>query len=202
MNSTLSRRERKKRETRRRLMETALRLFREHGYDATTVEEITEAADVAKGTFFNYFETKEAVLPALAGLRLQQLEESLLPEHGAPASPVARIKLALRLVAEDPLSDPALTRRLFAAGMRHGGMRPVHALMKLLSEQVRQAQAAGEINSDLDPTYVGGMLRALFFQQVIVYHHGYRPAPLPETLDTMVNLLLDGIAGPNWRQFS
>ncbi|MCK4315317.1 MAG: helix-turn-helix transcriptional regulator [Anaerolineae bacterium] len=202
MNSTLSRRERKKRETRRRLMETALRLFREHGYDATTVEEITEAADVAKGTFFNYFETKEAILPALAGLRLQQLEESLLPEHGAPASPVARVKLALRLVAEDPLSDPALTRRLFAAGMRHQGMRPVHALMKLLSEQVRQAQAAGEISADLDPIHVGGMLRALFFQQVIVYHHGYRPASLPETLDTMVNLLLDGIAGPNWRQSS
>ena len=202
MNSTLSRRERKKRETRQRLMETALRLFREHGYDATTVEEITEAADVAKGTFFNYFEAKEAVLPALAGLQLQQLEESLLPEHGAPASPVARIKLALRLVAEDPLSDPALTRRIFAAGMRHQGMHPVHALMNLLSEQVRQAQAAGEISADLDPTYVGGMLRALFFQQVIVYHHGYRPASLPETLDTMVNLLLDGIAGPNWRQSS
>lgn len=183
-------------------METALRLFREHGYDATTVEEITEAADVAKGTFFNYFETKEAILPALAGLRLQQLEESLLPEHGAPASPVARIKLALRLVAEDSLSDPALTRRLFAAGMRHQGIRPVHALMKLLSEQVRQAQAAGEISADLDPIHVGGMLRALFFQQVIVYHHGYRPAPLPETLDTMVNLLLDGIAGPKWRQVS
>ena len=202
MNSTLSRRERKKRETRRRLMETALRLFREHGYDATTVEEITEAADVAKGTFFNYFETKDTVLPALAELRLQRLEESLLPEHGAPASPVARIKLALRLVAEDSLSDPALTRRLFAAGMRHQGMRPVHALMKLLSEQVRQAQAAGEISADLDPIHVGGMLRALFFQQVIVYHHGYRPAPLPETLDTMVNLLLDGIAGPKWRQSS
>jgi AcrR family transcriptional regulator len=200
MNSTLSRRERKKRETRQRLMETALRLFREHGYDATTVEEITEAADVAKGTFFNYFETKEAVLPALAGLRLQQLEESLLPEHDAPASPVARIKLALRLVAEDPLSDPVLTQRIFAAGMRHQGMHPVHALMKLLSEQVRQAQAAGEIRADLDPLYLGSVIRATFFQQIMLWHCGYRPTPLPELLDETVDLLLDGIAGPKWRK--
>jgi len=199
MNRILSRRERKKQETRQRLMEVALRLFREHGYDATTVGEITEGADVAKGTFFNYFETKDAILPALAGWRLQQLEEVLLPEHGAPPSPVARIKLALRLVAEDPLSDPVLTWRLFAAGMHYRGIRPVHALMNLLSEQVRQAQAAGEIRADLDPVYVGGVLRALFFQQMIMWHCGHRPAPLPELLDAVVDLLLEGVADPQWR---
>ena len=106
MNDNLSRRERKKRETRWRLMTAALHLFLEQGYDATTVEQIAEAADVAKGTFFNYFETKEAILPALVEWRLQELGEALLPEQGAPASPVARIKLALCLVAEDPLADP------------------------------------------------------------------------------------------------
>ena len=200
MSKTLSRRERKKRETRQRLMEAALRLFREQGYDATTVEQIAESADVAKGTFFNYFETKEAILPALAEWRLGQLKEALMPERGAPASPVARIKLALRLVAADPLSDPAMARRLFAAGMCHRDIRPGRTLLNLLAEQVRQAQAAGEIRADPDPIYLGGVIRALFFQQVMMWHHGYRPAPLPELLDAAVDLLLDGIAGPKWRQ--
>jgi AcrR family transcriptional regulator len=181
-------------------MEAALRLFREHGYDATTVEKITEAADVAKSTFFNYFETKEAILPALAEWRLQRLEETLAPEQGAPVSPVARIKLALRLVAENPLSDPVLAQRLFAAAMRRKYVHPGHILSNLLAEQVRQAQAAGEIRAGLDPLYLGGMIRALFFQQMMMYHSGYRPAPLPELLDTMVDLLLDGIAGPEWGQ--
>ncbi|MDY6875993.1 MAG: TetR/AcrR family transcriptional regulator [Chloroflexota bacterium] len=199
MNGILSRRERKKQKTRQRLMQVALQLFREQGYDNTTVEEITNAADVAKGTFFNYFEAKEAILPALAASQLQRLEKSLLPEHGAPASPVARIKLALRLVTANPLSDPAMTWRLFAAGMHHQGVRPVQALMQLLAEQVRQAQAAGEIRADLDPIHMGSLLRALFFQQMIMYHCGYRPAPLPELVDTVVDLLLDGIAGPQWR---
>nr|HID12381.1 TetR/AcrR family transcriptional regulator [Anaerolineae bacterium] len=195
-----SRRERKKQETRQRLMEAALRLFREQGYDATTVEEIAEAADVAKGTFFNYFETKEAILPALAAWRLRQLEEALSPERGAPASPVARIKLALRLVAKDPLSDPIIARRLFAAGMHRQHIHAVHALTNLLAEQVRQAQTAGEIRADLDPIYLGGVIRALFFQQVMMWHCGYRPTHLPELLDTAVDLLLDGAAGPKWRQ--
>jgi AcrR family transcriptional regulator len=200
MKNRLTRRERKKRETRRRLMEAALRLFHHHGYDATTVEQITDAADVAKSTFFNYFETKEAILPALVQWRLQELEEALLPEQSAPGSPVARIKLALRLVAQDPLSDPVLMHRLFAAGAHQHGIRPAHVLTNLLADQVRQAQIAGEIRMDLEPVYVGGLIRALFFQQMFVWHHSDQSEPLPGLLDMTVDLLMNGIAGPEWRQ--
>jgi AcrR family transcriptional regulator len=199
IDSNLSRRERRKQETRQRLMGAAFRLFCERGYDATTVEDITEAADVAKGTFFNYFATKEAILPALAEWRLRQLEDALAPDQGAPASPVARIKLALRLVAQDPLADPVLMRRLFAARRHRPDVHPVHALTHVLAEQVRQAQAAGEIRAGLEPAYLGGVIRALFFQQLITWHRGHRPGPLPELLDRGVDLLLEGIAGPQWR---
>ncbi|MFC7328032.1 TetR/AcrR family transcriptional regulator [Marinactinospora rubrisoli] len=64
-----SRRERKKRQTRQLLTETAIRLFSEQGYEQTTVAQIAAAADVATKTFFNHFSSKDEVLFAANGER-------------------------------------------------------------------------------------------------------------------------------------
>ena len=55
-------RERKKARTRAAIQHEALRLFREQGYEATTIEQIAEAAEVSESTFYRYFPTKEGVV--------------------------------------------------------------------------------------------------------------------------------------------
>ncbi|HUJ75276.1 MAG TPA: TetR family transcriptional regulator, partial [bacterium] len=55
-------RERKKAKTRAVIQQHALRLMKEQGYQATTVEQIAEAAEVSPSTFFRYFPTKEDVV--------------------------------------------------------------------------------------------------------------------------------------------
>ena len=57
-------RETKKEQLRQLLYDTALELFREKGYEATTIREITQKVGIGKGTFFNYFPSKEHVLTA------------------------------------------------------------------------------------------------------------------------------------------
>ena len=56
------RRVRKRRQTRERIENAAMALFLQRGFDATTIEDITEAADVSKRSFFDYFPSKEEVV--------------------------------------------------------------------------------------------------------------------------------------------
>ena len=115
MQQIKSRRERKKRETRQRLIECAWQLFQEQGYDDTTVEDITEAADVAKSTFFNYFETKEALLDEIALWRIDLLGSQVLSADDVPEGAVARIKRLVRAMADEFSPDRELPQHLLIA---------------------------------------------------------------------------------------
>lgn len=61
---SLTRRERKQHSTRQTIFETAIRMFSERGFDAPTIDQIAAAADIGKGTFYNYFASKEEILVA------------------------------------------------------------------------------------------------------------------------------------------
>lgn len=91
----LGRRERKKLQTRALIQKEALRLFLEKGYEALTIEEIAEAADIAPSTFFNYFPTKEDVV-------LQDFLDPVLLEainvEPAGSHPIAALRKAIRKV--------------------------------------------------------------------------------------------------------
>jgi AcrR family transcriptional regulator len=86
-------RERKKARTRASIREHALRLFREQGYQATTVEKIAEAAEVSPSTFFRYFPTKEdLVLQDDMDTRMIEAFEHQPPELGL----IAAVRAATR----------------------------------------------------------------------------------------------------------
>lgn len=60
----VSRRERKQRLTRQAILEAAIRMFSEQGFDGPTIDQIAAATDIGKGTFYNYFSSKEEILVA------------------------------------------------------------------------------------------------------------------------------------------
>ena len=88
-------RERKKARTRAAIREHALRLFRENGYQQTTVEKIAEAAEVSPSTFFRYFPTKEdLILQDDMDTKMVEAFERQPPGLG----PVAAVRAAARQV--------------------------------------------------------------------------------------------------------
>jgi AcrR family transcriptional regulator len=86
-------RERKKARTRAAIQSHALRLFTEQGYDATTIEQIIDAAEVSASTFFRYFPTKESVV--LFDDFDPQIVAAFLAQP-ADVPPVAAMRVALR----------------------------------------------------------------------------------------------------------
>src|SRR5690349_1379433 len=72
-----NRRERRSAEIRERLFRAALKLFAEKGFAETTVEDMTNAADLGKGTFFNYFPSKEHILIAFSDMQVAKLRSAV-----------------------------------------------------------------------------------------------------------------------------
>src|SRR4051794_31697268 len=72
-----SRRTIKKERTRRHIIEAAIELFARDGIDAVTVDQLAAAADVGKGTVYNYFHTKEDIVVAFLADVEQQIQRTL-----------------------------------------------------------------------------------------------------------------------------
>ncbi|HUO34545.1 MAG TPA: TetR family transcriptional regulator [Candidatus Acidoferrum sp.] len=149
-----NRRERHRTETRARLYRAALDLFAERGFMETTVEDITEAADVGKGTFFNYFPTKEHVLAAYGAERVARVEQAL-EEAKESTRPVHEV---IRDLAADSAGQskehPALLRAIYAA---HASCAPVRVELqkrmrvarRALARLLALAQERGEMRRDV-----------------------------------------------------
>lgn len=107
-------RERKKAQTREALAEAALRLFADRGFDHVTVDEIAEAAQVSRRTYFRYFPTKEAVVFPDRERRHRRFQEMLAarPADEAPVETVRRALMALARDYEENRSRVMLQQRI------------------------------------------------------------------------------------------
>ena len=124
-------RARKRREVRKRISDTATRLFLERGFDAVSVEEVACAADVSRATVFNYFECKEDLLLDRAPELAEHVGRALKAARPAGALSALRDALLELVIAGDPLSGavPAIkwfwpmvtsTPSLRARAQQHG----------------------------------------------------------------------------------
>ncbi|MFC1676740.1 TetR/AcrR family transcriptional regulator [Planctomycetota bacterium] len=82
--SKKSRAQKRAKRTRKKLKEAALDAFSERGIDATTVEEITDKADVGKGTLYQYFDDKEEIVVILAEEAIEHLIKRIQSYESAP----------------------------------------------------------------------------------------------------------------------
>ena len=196
MSPTTGKREQGKFERRERLYEAVLALFRTQGYEATTVDQITKQAGLAKGTFFNYFPTKDVVLRYLGAREVGRLGAATLA-NGAGLTSVGKLKRLLAALAASLERDRELVCLIFRKGISVGDLLAGDAggfsIQPTASLLLRQAQRAGEVNPELDPDMLAAALDALYLQQLVRWCETDTPYPLAERLTGILDLLLIGI---------
>jgi AcrR family transcriptional regulator len=111
-------RERKRRETKRRLAETGLKLFLEQGYEETTLDAIAEAAGVSRRTVFHYFDQKEDILLAWQSGLGEAIREAIAHERPDRAPVDVVLAALLRLVGQYQADDHIRIERLLGSSDR------------------------------------------------------------------------------------
>jgi AcrR family transcriptional regulator len=168
------RRERHRAETRERIFRAALRLFAERGFPATTVEDITEAADVGKGTFFNYFPSKEHVLAAFSELQVGKIATAVADPRLTERPPREILRRMVNELAEEPGRSPALVRALLTAMLtseevRQLVLRNLRRAWEMLSALFVRAQKRGVIRRDIEPLQLARAMQQMFFGTLFLW---------------------------------
>ena len=166
---TSTRWDRRRELTHRRLLTTAEALFKTRGFDATTVEEIALAAGVAKGTFFNYFVSKEALLGELLYARIEPLL-TCLPDRGAPADD--RIWQLLTSVREELAPYAQLFPRMFAYALAHPDLQSSPGdqitLARAIARLIEEGQTERLFRPQCNAGVAGGLIATYFFRLSVV----------------------------------
>lgn len=195
----ISRRESNKHAKRQRLLTESLRLFREKGFEQTTVAEITTAAGVAKGTFFNYFSTKEDVLLALGEQTLGKLQVVEASQMFRSDTVQDKVKALFQALAAGLDADRELVRQMVYRGLRLPDLvnreRARLDFRSTLSLLLAQGQRRHEIDPEADIDFVADTLYMLYFQQVVGWCTTDFSGSLAARLDRVVELVFGGIDG-------
>lgn len=194
----LGRRERNKQRVKENLYSAAIELFVDKGYDDTSIDEIAERADVARGTFFNYFQRKDDLISAWGERRRTTLMTSLEEAKRYGASPTLQLKQCMGVLARINQDEEDLTLAMLTAWVKTGGpILDEPYIADVFAKIVQTGIHQGELSTELQPERVGNVLRDVYFGAL--YRWAHQPSSeeaesLAEELQQILKLLLDGIA--------
>ena len=140
--------------TKSRIVSSAWKLFYEQGYDDTTIDDIVSESNTSKGSFYHYFDSKDALLGSLSMIFDDKYEELKDQLTGSMTSTEKLIFLNRELftMIDNSVSLELLTKLLSSQLVTHGEKHLLdrnRTYFKLLAQIIREGQAAGELRTDM-----------------------------------------------------
>ncbi len=198
----MSLREKKKLETKNRIFEVSGRLFKEKGFENTTIDAITKEVGIAKGTFFNYFPTKESLLLYFREQKHELVNDLLEAERSKNAPSREKIKSFLVRLAESYEKDKELSKLFILEYKRyvvHSGLKPddeksMHnRFNRILYDLLEEGVGNGEIRSSTDLKKAAEMLNVIYLHTLIVWLRSDNDFSFSGDISAKIDILFEGI---------
>ena len=194
-----SRVERKKVLTRRKIVSAALNLFKEQGFDAVTMEQIAGEADIARGTLYNYFPVKEAILSEFMRQAFDQRNpERIRRMRGLPGTRQRMTLVLSELIAgiqsEKDIFERYLVYQVQNMVSLRRDARIQSGFDQLPVEIIRLGQENGELRRDMPFDLLVALFEFAFVevaQQLYTYPETFNA---PEIIARCVDLFMNGAA--------
>ncbi len=176
-------RDQQKEQRKTALIQAGMHLFEQQGFPATTVDQVTVAAGLAKGTFYNYFTTKEDLL--VAGMQAAQggyagyIESQLVQLTNV----VERLQWVIRCACGWITAFPDLAMIWCQERLRRGIEATNSHFDELLAEVVTGGQATGELRTDRAAADMTLEIEGIFLAYVAAWYHGGMTTDLVGALD-------------------
>ena len=194
------RRERRKQEIRTRIYEVARDLFTKQGFETTTVDEIAQVADVAPATFFNHFQSKQALLGLMTGEVFEYLHSMTSQHLEREGSPSVKLRAFITSANEGIAASRGVARDVLLEFMRSDATPngPHPYLERLFAPFVRlieEGQAAGEMRRDHDAAFLAQMAVGMM-NSAITNWLADPEYPVESGLRNAAEFALDTLAAP------
>ena len=184
---------RRRARTRERIFTEAMRLFAERGFDAVTVADITEAADIGKGTFFTHFPSKRDVFRYLG----EQVVRVVLDADVGDGTAEERLRRMLDAAADWLEAHPEPARQMVKA-------RSFNLSLDLGSENQKRFHAAvvdiltagrssGELRDDVPLEAAALAVQCGYYACMLMWATHPDGEPLRDRLATSLDILLNGL---------
>jgi AcrR family transcriptional regulator len=195
---TGSRMERKKEETRRKIVRAAVDLFNRQGLDATTMEQIAAAADIAKGTLYHYFPLKEAIIVAF----MQQTFEERSPRRTNLLHTLPDTRARMRLIFGELVAGVQAQKDIFETYMLYRvrsmlSFQPDEGMSSGLHQLGQQiialGQQGGEIRIDWPAMVVEDLFEFAVVEVIKQFYLDPESFVAPTAIDQAVELFLSAV---------
>lgn len=187
-----TRRERKKQETRTKIFTAAMKLFQERGYEATTIDMIAEQADVARGTVFLHFPSKEEILAHWGEDWIEDLMERRHEWDREELSCEEQILKMFQIAMVANRENFPLVK-IWVRAMLSYGRKENTRLRNLFADILDAGQERGSLKNEIDPIIGGNMLENIYLHAVYDWVLGDGDWPIEEIMATKVHYLFNGL---------